>query len=75
VLKTVPLKINGENLNILSVSAGLSLPIGNYNSLDLYAKYNIRGKETNGLIKDEVFRFGASVKIGELWFLRPSDEF
>ena len=69
------LKINGENLNILSVSAGLSLPIGNYNSLDLYAKYNIRGKETNGLIKDEVFRFGASVKIGELWFLRPSDEF
>lgn len=69
------LKINGENLNILSVSAGLSLPIGNYNSLDLYGKYNIRGKETNGLIKDEVFRFGASVKIGELWFLRPSDEF
>jgi len=69
------LKLNGENLNIMSVSAGLSLPIGNYNSLDLYAKYNIRGKETNGLIKDEVFRFGASVKIGELWFLRPSDEF
>jgi hypothetical protein len=69
------LKLNGEDINILSVSAGLSLPIGNYNSLDLYAKYNIRGKETNGLIKDEVFRFGASVRIGEFWFLRPSDEF
>ena len=69
------LKLKGENINILSISAGLSLPIGNYNSLDLYGKYNIRGKETNGLIKDEVFRFGASVKIGELWFLRPSDDF
>ncbi|HWA07699.1 MAG TPA: hypothetical protein VG961_14205 [Ignavibacteria bacterium] len=69
------LKLNGQDINILSVSAGLSLPIGNYNSLDLYAKYNIRGKETNGLIKDEVFRFGASVRIGEFWFLRPSDEF
>lgn len=69
------LKLKGENINILSISAGLSLPIGNYNALDLYAKYNIKGKETNGLIKDEVFRFGASVKIGELWFLRPSDDF
>ncbi len=69
------LKLNGQNINVMSVSAGLSLPIGNYNSLDLYAKYNIRGKESNGLIKDEVFRFGASVKIGELWFLKPSDEF
>ncbi|MCC6865930.1 MAG: hypothetical protein IT280_07185 [Ignavibacteria bacterium] len=69
------LKLNGENINIISVSAGLGLPIGLYNSIDLYAKYNIKGKESNGLIKDEIFRFGASVKIGELWFLRPSDDF
>ncbi len=69
------LRLNNENINILSVSAGLSLPIGSYNSVDLYAKYNIRGKQTNGLIKDEVFRFGASVKIGELWFLKHSDDF
>jgi hypothetical protein len=69
------LKLNSENINILSVSAGLSLPVGSFNSVDLYAKYNIRGKQTNGLIKDEVFRFGASVKIGELWFLKPTDEF
>ena len=69
------LKLNGENINILSVSAGLGLPIGSYNSVDIYGKYNIKGKSTNGLIKDEIFRFGASVKIGELWFLRPSDDF
>ncbi len=69
------LKLNGENINTISLSAGLSLPIGSYNSVDLYAKYNIKGKQTNGLIKDEVFRFGASVKIGELWFLKPADDF
>lgn len=69
------LKLNGENINAVSIGAGVSLPIGSYNSLDLYAKYFMRGKDSNGLIKDDIFRFGASVKIGELWFLRPSDEF
>lgn len=69
------LNLNGEDINTISIGAGISLPIGSYNSLDLYAKYNIKGKETNNLIKDEVFRFGASVKIGEFWFLRPSDDF
>lgn len=69
------LRLNGENINTISVSAGLTLPIGKYNSVDLYFKYNMRGKDSGGLIKDNVFRFGASVKIGELWFLKPSDEF
>jgi hypothetical protein len=69
------LKLNNEDINAISINAGLSLPIGRFNSMDLYFKYNMRGKTTNGLIKDEIFRVGASVKIGELWFLRPSDEF
>ena len=69
------LKINNENINSVGLSAGLSLPIGRYNALDLYFKYIARGKSSNGLIKDDVFRFGASVKIGELWFLKPSEDF
>jgi hypothetical protein len=69
------LKVNNENINAIGLNAGLSLPISRYNALDLYFKYNIRGKTSNGLIKDEIFRVGASVKIGELWFLKPSDEF
>jgi hypothetical protein len=69
------LKINGENINTISISAGLSLPIGSYNALDLYGKYNIRGKSSNGLIKDEIFRIGASVKIGEFWFLKRGEDF
>lgn len=69
------LKINNENINTIGLSAGLSLPIGRYNALDLYFKYNKRGKDSNGLIKDEVFRVGASVKIGELWFLKSSEDY
>ncbi len=69
------LKINNQDINILGLSAGLSLPISRYNSLDLFFKYNIRGKDSDGLIKDEVMRFGASVKLGELWFLKPAEDF
>jgi hypothetical protein len=69
------LSIRNENINTIGLSTGISLPIGRYNSLDLYFKYNVRGKDSNGLIKDEVFRLGASVKIGEMWFLKPSDDF
>lgn len=69
------LRLNNEDINTIGLSAGLSLPIGRNNSLDLFYRYNIRGKESNGLIKDEVMRFGASVKIGELWFLKPPEDF
>lgn len=69
------LRINGENINTLGLSAGLSLPIGGYNGLDLFVKYYVKGKDTNGLIKDKVLRLGASVKIGEFWFLKPGDDF
>ena len=69
------LKINNEPVNTVGVSVGLTLPIGRSNALDLMMQYYIRGKSTNGLIKDNVIRLGASVRIGELWFLKPSDEF
>lgn len=69
------LRLNNEDINIIGLSAGLSLPIGRNNSLDLFFRYNMRGKETNGLIKDDIMRFGASVKIGELWFLKPPEDF
>lgn len=69
------LRINNEPIKTFGISAGLSLPIGYYNSLDLLLQYYIRGKTSNNLIRDNVIRLGASVKIGELWFLKPSDEF
>lgn len=69
------LRIKAQNINQLSISSGLSLPLGKYNSLEIFLKYSIRGKNENGLIRDNVFKLGASVKIGELWFLKPKDDF
>jgi long-subunit fatty acid transport protein len=67
------LKLNGESINAIGVNAGLSLPVSRFNSLDLVFSYITRGKTTNGLIQDKTFRLGASINIGELWFLRPSE--
>lgn len=67
------LKLNGQSINSIGVSAGLSLPVGRSNSLDLMLSYQTRGKSTDGLIQEKVFRFGASVNIGELWFLKSPE--
>jgi len=69
------LRVNNEPINSFGISAGLSLPMGYYNSLELLLQYYTRGKTSNNLIKDNIIRLGASLKIGELWFLKPSDEF
>jgi len=69
------LRINNEAINTMGFSAGLTLPIGQYTGVDLIMQYYTRGKTSNGLIKDDVFRFGATVRIGELWFLKQSDDF
>jgi hypothetical protein len=68
------LKINDESINAIGLSAGLSIPISRYNSIDLFFTYYTRGTTSNGLIKDDVFKLGASVNIGELWFLKPKEE-
>lgn len=68
------LKINGQNINSLSVHAGLTVPLSRLNNVDLAFSYNTRGKTSDGLIKDDVMKFAISVNIGELWFLRPKDE-
>ncbi len=67
------LKINGENINSIGLNAGLSLPVSRFNSLDLVFSYITRGTTSNGLIQDKTFKLGASLNIGELWFLRPSE--
>ncbi|RPI16464.1 MAG: hypothetical protein EHM58_11875 [Ignavibacteriae bacterium] len=69
------LKINDESINTIGLSTGLSVPISRFNSIDFVFGYKIRGKSTNGLVKDNVFHFGASVNIGELWFLKPTEEY
>jgi hypothetical protein len=68
------LKLNGKSINALGINAGLSLPISRYNSIDFLFGYSTRGTTSDGLIRDNVFKAGASVNIGELWFLRPKEE-
>jgi hypothetical protein len=68
------LRINGEDINALGLSAGLSVPISRHNSIDLVFSYKTRGKTSNGLVKDNILHLGASVNISELWFLKPYEE-
>lgn len=67
--------VNSENINTLGFRLGLGIPISELNSIDLNFSYSIRGKEGNGLIKDELFSIYAGVNFGELWFLRPEEDF
>lgn len=67
------LEVNGEKINSYGVSTGLSIPISRYNNVELVFTYKSRGKTTNGLVRDNVYHLGASVNIGELWFLKPNE--
>jgi len=66
--------INGENVNRIGFGLGFGVPIGNGNSLDLGITYSMRGKNENGLIKENYLKLSAGLNFGELWFLRPKDE-
>ncbi|MDB5197905.1 MAG: hypothetical protein JWP88_2276 [Flaviaesturariibacter sp.] len=65
----------GGNLPVWGASAGLGLPIGNYNPLgrgqstiiNLALEYNSRGNNKNPL-KDNVFRLSLGLNFSDLWF-------
>lgn len=65
-----PYKINGTGINELSVSAGVSLPFSRENYLDLSLQYISRGSTDPGLLKENILKLGASLSLGELWFVR-----
>ncbi|MBV6479154.1 MAG: hypothetical protein HGGPFJEG_01915 [Ignavibacteria bacterium] len=67
-------KVSGQDVNSYGGRVGVNIPLSQYNSIDFGINYSIRGKEGNGLIKDEYLNFTASVNFGELWFLRPREE-
>ena len=67
-------KVAGQEVNSYGIRAGLNIPISTYNSLDFGVNYSVRGKTSDGLIKDEFLNFTAAVNFGELWFLRPREE-
>jgi hypothetical protein len=68
------LRINGQSINEMGVSAGFTLPLSRINNADILLSYLIRGKTADGLVKDKVFKAGLTVNIGELWFLKPKGD-
>ncbi len=62
--------INGESISTVSVHAGVSFPLGNYNTIDFGFEYGMRGNTDNGLLKEDVFKANVSINFGELWFVR-----
>jgi hypothetical protein len=65
------LKLNGESINELFGSAGISLPMSVDTRLHLSLEYGIRGTTSSSLIKDSLIRFTVSVSASELMFIQP----
>lgn len=66
--------INDQKINRFGISAGLGIPLGTYNSIDLGISYSFRGKSSDGLIQEKYLKLTAGLNFGELWFIRPRDE-
>lgn len=66
--------VNGQDIMKYGVSAGVGIPISEYNSIDVALNYSMRGKTDNSLVKDELFNVAVGLNFGELWFIRPNEE-
>ena len=65
---------NGEPINEWGITAGAGVPFSGDSRLNLALEYAERGTTGNGLVKDQIIRFSASVSIGALWFVQyPED--
>lgn len=63
-------EVFGENITQLFFHFGFSLPIGDFNSMDVGLAYGFRGKTESNLIREDIFRATVSVSLGEVWFVR-----
>ncbi|HEX9006715.1 MAG TPA: hypothetical protein VF889_05445, partial [Bacteroidota bacterium] len=65
---------NGTPVNEWFVTGGISMPVSRDSRLNLSVQYGARGQATAGLVRDRILRVGASLTIGELWFVRTEEE-
>ena len=63
--------IQNNSINAYSVFAGMSLPLGIGNTIDISLEYGIRGKNSKNLVKENFINSIISISLGELWFMRP----
>ena len=65
------LKINGEQLNEMGASIGVSLPIRRAGtSMHFSAEVGKRGTTNNGLIEERYLRFTLGFTINDHWFIK-----
>jgi len=66
------LKVNNQDINDASISAGLSLPIGNngLSNLTFAFEYGQRGTKSGGLMQENYFNVHVGLTITDLWFRR-----
>jgi hypothetical protein len=67
-------QIRGIPINEWTGTIGLTLPLTNETRLNVSAEYGIRGKISNSLVKDKIFRLRMSLTLGEMWFVRPEED-
>ncbi len=66
----LPYKANGVEVNQFSVYAGLSLPLGYENTIDLGFQYGRRGTTDNNLVKENIYKLYVTISLGDLWFIQ-----
>jgi hypothetical protein len=67
-------RIKGVAINELGVSMGYSLPVFNDSRLGIAAEYGFRGTTDQQLQKDRILRISLTMTIGEIWFVKPTEE-
>jgi hypothetical protein len=65
---------NGEPINAWAVTAGFGIPVSMDTHLNIAVEYGSRGTINQGLIRDDILRFSASLSISERWFVRPGED-
>ncbi len=66
--------LGGNGINAWAVTGGLGLPVSTDARLNMALEYGTRGTLINGLIRDRILRFSASLSISEQWFQRPDED-
>jgi len=68
--ENLPYHLNNTDINQLSVSAGISYPVGRQNYVDIGLAYSVRGTTDNSLLQDRIVKLSVGLNFGELWFVQ-----
>jgi hypothetical protein len=69
----LPYVVSGIGIDEYAVSAGLSLPLGLENTIDIGIQYASRGTKDNGLLKEDRIRLSVGLSLGDIWFIRKEN--